>query len=164
MAETGSSTDYYLANVVTKKTPDELNVWWLRELLPIYHAFKVKFEGRRTSLAEKDDILSFRLARDENLGVFHVDLKDQPDLVWSDLPSTVQFATSDAPYGYLLLSDKWVDAQSATLNVDLQKYIEGGGKWPIGAGAEGLRKLIMERVSDKALQQLLLGLLENLLK
>ncbi|NPC45934.1 hypothetical protein D7Y27_13640 [Corallococcus sp. AB004] len=164
MADTISTEDYYRADISTKKHPDELGAWWFKNWVRLYNAFKVRFESRTTDLQQKKDLLTFRFARNEALGPFYVDLKDDYRFVWSDLPSTIQFATKDAPYGFLLLSPEWVATQSQTVGTNLGAFAEGGGKWPIGAGEKSLREFIMERVHDKQRQDDLLELLDLLLK
>ncbi|NOK37612.1 hypothetical protein [Corallococcus exercitus] len=164
MADTISTDDYYRADISTKKHPEELGAWWFKNWVRLYNVFKVKFESRTVDLQKKTDLLAFRFAQDENLGPFYVDLKDDYRFVWSDLPSTVQLATKDAPYGFLLLSPEWVAAQSQTVGANLGAFAEGGGKWPIAAGEKSLREFIQERVQDKKLQSQLIELLDLLLK
>ncbi|MFP2895236.1 hypothetical protein [Corallococcus sp. 4LFB] len=161
MDDTRSTLDYYQADISTKKHPDELRAWWFKGLV-LYDAFKVKFESRTTNLEKKQDILTFRFARDEQLGPFRVDLKDDYKFAWSGLPSTVQFATKEAPYGFLLLSPAWVASQSKTVGVNLRSFVEGGGKWPIGGGDKNQLKSILEQIEDKQLRDRLSDLLSPL--
>jgi hypothetical protein len=162
MSDVTSNEDYYLAQVKPSTDLTQLKVWWRRPLSPtFYTAYLVRLVLRSTSTSAKSDLLTFRLARNEDLGDFHVDLKDNPIHVWPDLPSTIQLATASNQYGFLLLSEEWETAEEARLNqpprppdqyVDLGAFGEGGGKWPIAAPHEKLLSLL-NRVTDESLRK-----------
>jgi hypothetical protein len=170
MADTTSNTDYYKTNVAPAKSPDELSVWWFRDIQSNYSAYKVKLANQVQSRGEKKDVLVFRFAAREDLGPFEVDLKDQPSHVWPDLPSTIQFATSERPYGFLFLTQQWTREQTAVLRrrnpneIDLKTLAEGGGKWPSSALDSEKLKMLIEQIKDKGIQAAFMSQLGNHLK
>lgn len=129
------TSTYDAADVETKASPDELNLWWARGIAA-YYPYKVRMIDRY----DRDGLtfLVFRLARNEALGPFKVELTQQTAYVWSDLPSTAQKATNARPYGFLMLSGYWeIEVQELLQEqnspVVVHELREGGGKWPLSA-------------------------------
>jgi hypothetical protein len=166
MADTPYTEDYYQACVGSAKHPNELNVWWKRSVPP-FSLYKVKLVSRRTDTAKQMDLLTFRFAAREELDPSEVDLRSQPGFAWADLPSTIQFATPGAPYGFLFLSDTFLKQEMQRLSdlygkpIDLMALADKGGKWPPGAGLK-MRTFIENNVHDKSLQAQLLEQLDDL--
>jgi hypothetical protein len=160
---------YDAADVEPKAHPDELKLWWSRGN-SAYYPYKVKMVERQR--VDGLDFLLFKLARNEALGPFKVELTRQTAYVWSDLPSTVQKATPERPYGFLLLSDDWeIEVQEKLTGlgspVKVQELREGGGKWPLSA--EGIfmevataTKAVLQDANKAALDPKLSNLLDTL--
>lgn len=169
MGTVTSNADFYRTDV-TKATAEELSSWWRRDWNGIFFPFKARLV--RQVQGDKQDVLCFTLARAPQYGEFQVDLKYQLDLVWPDLPSTVQLATPDKPYGFIFLTEAWATRENAQLrhlgrdpNANLLSLAEtGGGKWPLSATAEMIRDLISGRVANKHLQAQLLELVREAFK
>lgn len=139
MTKADSTRTYTLANTEPVSDPAQLVAWWARDTVSNrYYPYKVK--RVRRELKEGLDILYFQLATQPELPVFKVELTRQYTHVWPDLPSTIQRATADGLYGFLMLSAAWeTDAQNQLAQTpnyngfQLTTLREGGEKWPIAA-------------------------------
>ncbi len=161
---------YDVADLQPKGSAEELKLWW-NPVGSAYYPYRVKMEQRTP--VDGLDFLSFRLARDESLGVFKVELTQQTAYVWPYLPSTVQNATDQLRYGFLLLSEDWeLEVQEKLTadekNVKVHELREGGGKWPL-SGEVGIQAVmaltrnVLQSASDKnALDPKLHNLLQTL--
>jgi hypothetical protein len=162
-----SDTNFYKAITQPQASPNHLTTWWNRKIADFhYHPYKVIFKERVTQQGSEQDILRFLIAGDDSETEFQVDLKMQPTFVWSDLPSTAQLASKEAPCGYLFLSDDWEDDVARKQLLDKSKLMalrDGGGKWPIGGFAEELR-LLVKQVDNEQLRSKLLSTVNTLFK
>jgi hypothetical protein len=164
-----SISSYANANTQPTATADELKLWWARDTVSTqYYPYRVKVENRQVS--GNLDILSFRLARNELLGPFEVDLVMQHAHVWRDLPSTAQLVTdrhrTENPprvYGFLMLSEAWETAANARLaqlaqaadGFSVAGYREAGEKWPFSAQ---FAQALSAELRDDPMRARLLGL------
>jgi hypothetical protein len=63
------------------------------------------------------------------------------DGVWPELPSTAQFA-SPGQYGFLLLSDSWLESQGVG-EAQRAVYVQDGPKWPVSAGGPRILRHVL---------------------
>jgi hypothetical protein len=139
MPKADSTRTYTLANTQPVDSPDKLVSWWARDTVSIrYYPYKVMRVSRE--LTAGLDILCFKLANNLALPDFKVELTRQYTHVWPDLPSTIQRATANNLYGFLMLSEAWEkDAQNQLAqtpqfsDVQISALREGGEKWPLAA-------------------------------
>jgi hypothetical protein len=172
--------DYYMAKTkpVTKEDSGTLTAWWGMPQSEYYTPFKVEFTDRTLETDNNGRItesLFFRLVRDTKnevgeKGLNYVDLRRQVLKAWPELPSTVpsvEEIKSGLRFGFLFLSQAWVDAQQAVLVANNSETkmsdLAEGGKWPLG-GFEPLIKQLHSQTQDGTLKKALSDVLRLISK
>ncbi|GMU06383.1 hypothetical protein [Corallococcus caeni] len=138
MPKAPSDSSRRLAVLEPKDKLGSLTSWWKADSLEVlrYRMYKIKVGDVKAST------LSFELVGDgwQNHPKRHqsVDL-DVAAHVYPEIPSTLRNAKKEQ-YAFLLLTDAFMTQATEIGEGDLEKYAEGGGKWPFGAGGKKLTK------------------------
>lgn len=159
MPKADQTPAYADANLEPTSDPTELRRWWKRRVGHGYYPYIVKVLRREQK--DKLDFLTFELAGDASRldprGPFTVELNNQADWVWSELPSTAQHATEAKPYGFLMLTMEWARSN----NVDAKIHSEGGGKWPASTG-DAFSVLTQRVMSDEVVRGKVIDVFDTL--